>query len=118
MDILVEAKYIPDGATVYKKTGQAKFIFRHNLKLFTYGENSSQFKEILGTTSTKVLCMIDERGNINLVDGDVILRVPLEQGDDCEADPGDLVYNGGILPDILHAKYGLEAFLQYEEVPQ
>lgn len=118
MDILVEAKYIPDGTTVYKKTGQSKFIFRHNLKLFTYGENPEQFKEIMGSASTKVLCMIDERGNINLVDGDTILRVPLEQEDDCHTDPADLVYNSEILPAILSMKYGLEAFLEYEETPQ
>lgn len=60
MDILVEVKYIPDGATVYKKTGQAKFIFRNNLNLFTYGNNSEQFLEIINVAKAMVFSMVDD----------------------------------------------------------
>ncbi len=84
MKLLIEAKYIPDGTVVTKKTGVQEFTVRDNLKIYTYDtKGSGGLKEILSQDNTKYL--VNSRGDINIVPGDTVLamdfNIPEENGE-------------------------------------
>lgn len=84
MKLLIEAKYIPDGTVVTKKTGAQEFTVRDNLKIYTYDtKGSGGLKEILSQDNAKYL--VNSRGDINIVSGDTVLamdfNIPEENGE-------------------------------------
>jgi acetylornithine deacetylase/succinyl-diaminopimelate desuccinylase-like protein len=84
MKLLIEAKYIPDGTVVTKKTGTQEFTVRDNLKIYTYDtKGSGGLKEILSQDNAKYL--VNGRGDINIVPGDTVLamdfNLPEEDGE-------------------------------------
>ena len=100
MDNIINDKYIPDGTKVYKKTGNTEFVIRENLKIFTYdtanGKGSDGSRQVIAQEGVKY--MIGERGDINMVTGDTILRIDLSQN----PDEGDI--NIDLLEMILDRK--------------
>ncbi len=114
MQLLVEAKYIPDGTTVYKKTGEQSFIIRDQLNIYAYGEGTGQPKRDV-KVAKDCKFMIDSRGNVNVVSGDTILRVELVNTPESEEDGWDL----SVLTQILENRLGGDHVVTlYAEIPQ
>lgn len=80
MKLLIEAKYIPDGTVVTKKTGTQEYIIRDSIKIYTYDTKGSGLKEILNSDGTKY--MVSSRGDINMVSGDTVLCMDLSLNDE------------------------------------
>jgi len=70
MKLLIEAKQIPNGATVSKKTGDCVYTLRDEIKIWgtCTPENMDTLKELRSDKETRF--MISENGNINVVSGD------------------------------------------------
>lgn len=116
MQLLVEAKYIPDGTTVYKKTGEQSFIIRDQLNIYAYGEGTGQPKRDV-KVAKDCKFMIDSRGNVNVVSGETILRIDLlEESSDVV---GVFEVDLSLLSSILEHRLGrgYEVTL-YAEIPQ
>lgn len=80
MKLLIEAKYIPDGTVVTKKTGTQEFTIRDKLKIYTYDtKGTGDLKEISNVEGAKY--MVNSRGDINLVTGDTLLSVDFNIGE-------------------------------------
>lgn len=109
MDIIIEAKYIPDGTEVYKKTGQTKFVLRDSLKIYTYGKKGGNLLDVIKSDEVDVRYMIDGRGNVNMVSGDTKLRISLNSF--CEEEEF-------VLQDLLRNKYNLDLRFDYIKTPQ
>lgn len=83
MKLLIEAKYIPDGTVVTKKTGTQEYIIRDSIKIYAYDtKGSGNLKEILNTEGAKY--MVSGRGDINMVSGDTVLCMDLSQKDELD----------------------------------
>lgn len=83
MKLIIEAKYIPDGSVVTKKTGTQQFTIRDNIKLYAYDtKGSGGLTEVLSKENTKY--MVSSRGDISVVPGDTELcmdfSIPEEDG--------------------------------------
>lgn len=110
MQLLIEARYIPDGTTVYKKTGDTAFIMRDTLKLYSYGPKGSE-PEVRNSVKIDPECkvMVDCRGNVNIVAPETILRIDLNIDKDqldLDSDPYDVdIY---LLEVILKKRLGQE----------
>ncbi len=112
MELLVEAKYIPDGTVVFKKTGQTPFVLRKEMKIYSYGmKDGNKLLEVVSSDDTDVRYIVDGRGNINMVAGNTILRVPV-----ITDEMGELME--GPLDDIIFAKYGINVYMEWTETPQ
>jgi hypothetical protein len=109
MQLLVEAKHIPDGTTVYKKTGETPFIVRDQLNIYAYGEGTGQPKRDV-KVAENCKFMIDGRGNVNVVGGDTILRVELETDNELDLD---------LLATLIESRLGNDYNVTlYAEIPQ
>lgn len=72
--LLLRAKYIDDGATVTKPTGQKKYTLRRSIKI--YGENQQEI-----TCDVDNVFLVDEQGNINMIADSTELMVYMNIGD-------------------------------------
>lgn len=108
MQLLVQAKYIPDGATVYKKTGDTAFVIRDKLNIYSYGTAKEEGGK--GEVKVEPTCkfMVDRRGNVNIVGGETILRIDLEQLD-AEYDGYEI--NMSLLESILEKRLNMSISL-------
>ncbi len=118
MELLIQAKHIPDGTTVYKKTGEASFILRDELNIYAYGEGTGQPKRDV-KVAKDCKFMIDERGNVNVVSGETVLRVNLASKVEETSGEDDYHLDLDLLADIVKSQLGgdYEVTL-YAEIPQ
>lgn len=80
MDLLLKVKDVPDGATVYKKTGETPYTIVDKLTIYTYdtakgGKGSSGERQVVMEKGVRYL--IGETGNISAVTEDSIVRMKL-----------------------------------------
>lgn len=116
MQLLVEAKYIPDGTTVYKKTGEQSFIIRDQLNIYAYGEGTGQPKRDV-KVAKDCKFMIDSRGNVNVVSGDTVLRVNLVGSSESDESVNELDFDllASIIEQTLGGSYNVTL---YADIPQ
>lgn len=105
MELLIQAKHIPDGTTVYKKTGETSFIIRDQLNIYAYGEDTGQPKRDV-KVAKDCKFMIDGRGNVNVVGGETVLRVNLETKMDESSDDDAFELDLDLLAKILESQLG------------
>lgn len=80
MDLLLKVKDVPDGATVYKKTGETPYTIVDKLTIYTYdtakgGKGSSGERQVVMEKGVRYL--VGETGNINAVTEESIVRMKL-----------------------------------------
>ncbi len=118
MKLLIEAKYIPDGTVVTKKTGSQQFTIRDSIKIYTYDtKGSNALKEILNADGVKY--MVNNRGDINMVSADTVLCVDLnvseEESDDISIDAfQDVIYK---MLSVRYPDHAVEVYINVE-LPQ
>lgn len=110
MQLLIEARYIPDGTTVYKKTGEASFVIRDTLKLFTYGpKGGAPDRETAVKIDPACKIMVDGRGNVNVVAPETVLRIDLNiDKDELDLESGAYDVDIWTLADVLKNRLGQE----------
>lgn len=64
--VLLPAEEIPDGATVSKRTGEERYVLRHNLRVFPDDELRRSGAVVFDVTG---YFMIGARGNVTQVQG-------------------------------------------------
>lgn len=80
MDLLLKVKDVPDGATVFKKTGDTPFTIVDKLTIYAYdtangGKGSSGERQVIMDKGVRYL--VGERGSITAVTEDSIVRMKL-----------------------------------------
>lgn len=73
MKLILEAKSIPVGSTVTKKTGEKEYTIRDDIKIYgsTSPEQKETLRELKADAGTRF--MVSNDGNINIIQGDLEL---------------------------------------------
>lgn len=106
MELLVKIKHVPDGASVTKKTGNAEFIVRNSLTLFTYGpDGSTPDRKVISEEGIKY--MMGARGDVTMVSEETVVKINLID------EFGDI--KTGLLESVMESITGQVLIIDMEE---